>query len=458
MCERPHRLPAMPARQLPSRRRLPRPARGTEPPRRRRSAVTGPTGSKPDRPPHVPSAYADGRRLAARIDPAMTDLYIRHLSTADPPADRAVAAIAHLPDAEIASLVEAGLSGDDARLRAAPAALRDYFAAVPTTPPSWWDPDLVRAARTAFHGDAEIFMEAFFAATLRIAATRVSKSVASTGAVPSSHGVNRIRHSSHHLVETMLPGSLAAHADGWKICVHVRLVHAATRRLLLARSGWDPAEHGAPICAAHLALASANYSAGLLDYVALLGIPVDAASRRGFIQIWHYVSTLLGIPDALLFDGDEAHMRLYRRIAEHCEPRPDADAAAVANSVVRILPDLLGQTDPRIRAATVRRTYRLMRALLGRETADCLGFPDYRIACRLSLRRARQRLRALVHRLHPPTREAARSRNLALLLEYAVLPSLSWRLPPIAPPPGCADREPSAVDTDPCRPDAETPR
>ena len=400
--------------------------------------------SRPDRPPGVPSAYANGRRIAARIDPAMTDLYIRHLSTADPAADRAVGAISHLSEAEIAPLVDAGLSGDDARLRAAPEPLRDYFAAVPTTSPPWWDPDLVRAARESFHGDAEVFMEAFFAATLRIAATRVSKSVASTGAVPSSHGVDRIRHSSHHLVETMLPGSLAAHRDGWKICVHVRLVHAATRRLLLARSGWDPDEHGAPICAAHLALASANYSAGLLDYVALLGVPVDAASRQGFIQIWRYVSTLLGVPEELLFDGDEARIRLYRRIAEHCEPRPGAEAIAVANSVVRILPDLLGQTDPRIRAATVRRTYRLMRALLGETTADFLDFPQHRIPCSLSLRRARQRLRALVHRLHPPAREAVRSRNLALLLEYAVLPSLSYRLPPIAPAAAPADRDPFA--------------
>ena len=416
--------------------------------------MTGRGDTKPDRPSRVPSAYADGRRLAARIDPAMTDLYIRHLSTADPPADRAVAAISHLPEAEITTLVDAGLSGDDAALRAAPAPLRDYFAAIPATPPPWWDPDLVRAARASFHGNAEIFMEAFFAATLRIAATRISKSVASTGAVPSSHGVDRIRHSSHHLVETMLPGSLAAHADGWKICVHVRLVHAATRRLLLARSGWHPDEHGAPICAAHLALASANYSAGLLDYAALLGVPVDPGPRQGFIQIWRYVSTLLGVPDELLFHGDEARLRHYRRIAEYCEPRPGAEAIAVANSVVRILPDLLGQTDPRIRAATVRKTYRLMRALLGDTTADFLDFPRHRIPCSLSLRRARQRLRTLVHRLHPPSREAVRSRSLALLLEHAVLPGLSYRLPPIAPAAGRADREPSVFDTEPSRPRA----
>ena len=363
----------------------------------------------------------------------MTDLYIRHLSTADPLADRAVASLSHLPDDAIAALVTAGLSGDTVELGTAPQPLREFFAAIPTSPPPWWRPELALAARASFHANADVFMEAFFAATLRIAATRVSKSVASTGAVPSGEGVDRIRHSSHHLFEIMLPGSLAARRDGWKMCVHIRLVHAATRRLIQQRAHWNPAEHGKPISAAHLALASANYSAGLLQYVTQLGVPLDRDTRRGFVQIWRYVATLLGTPEALLFDGDEARILLFREIAERSEPRSDADAIAVTNSVVRVLPDLLGQTDPRARAATVRRTYRLTRALLGRQTADLLKFPNHRIPYSLRLRRANQRFRAIRHRLHPASRSATRSRHLALLLQYAVLPHLSYRLPPIVP-------------------------
>ena len=231
----------------------------------------------------------------------------------------------------------------------------------------------------------------------------------------------------------MLPGSLAAHRDGWKICVHIRLVHAATRRLLLQRSGWDTAKHGTPISMAHLALASSNYSAGLLQYVRLLGVPVDERSRRGFTQIWRYVGTLLGTPDALLFEGRESDLLRYREIAERAEPRPDVDAIAVANAVVQVLPDLIGQTDPAHRAATISRTYRLTRALLGKETADLLRFPNSRIPYSLVLRRAHQRIRRLRDRLHPPSRAKTQARHLALLLEYAVLPDLAYTLPPIAP-------------------------
>ena len=363
----------------------------------------------------------------------MTDLYIRNLSTADPLADNAVAALSHLPPTSVASLVRAGLSGDRLRLRTAPQPLRDFFTATPTAPPPWWDQELARAARQSFHANADVFMEAFFTATLRIAATRISKPVASTGTLSSSLSVHRIRHSSHHLFEIMLPGSLAAHRDGWKICVHIRLVHAATRRLILLHSNWNTEEHGTPISAAHLALASANYSAGLLQYTRLLGVPVDERSRQGFMQIWRYVGTLLGTPEALLFEGREIELLRYREIAERAEPRSDADAIAVTNAVVQVLPDLIGQRDPALRAATISRTYRLTRALLGRETADLLRFPNSRIPYSLVLRRAHQRIRRIRDRLHPASRAKTQARHLALLLEYAVLPNLAYTLPPIAP-------------------------
>ena len=383
----------------------------------------------------TPSAYLEGEAVAARIDASMTALYVKHLSIADPLADRAVASLSRFRDAAIAPYVAAGLDGDTYQLRAAPQPLRDFFAATPTVPPGWWDPELALRAQESFHADASVFMEAFFAATLRIAATRISKSVASTGAVASSLGVHRIRHSSHHLFEIMVPGSLAAHRDGWKICVHIRLVHAATRRLILQRSSWDTAEHGTPISAAHLALASANYSAGLLKYVHLLGVPLHERSRRGFMQIWRYVATLLGTPDALLFEGRETDLLRYREIAERAEPRSDADAIAVTNAVVRVLPDLIGQTDPAVRTTTIKQTYRLTRALLGKQTADLLSFPDSRIPYSLGMRRAAQRLRRLRHRLHPASRTRDRARHLALLLEYAVLPHLTYLLPSLTPAP-----------------------
>ena len=403
-----------------------------------------PRQPSPQPSPHVPSAYIDGHATAQRIDPTMSALYIRHLSVADPLADRAIASLTAIPDTAISAYIAAGLDGDPAELRAAPQPIRDFFAAIPTVPPSWWDPDLAIAAQESFHADANVFMEAFFAATLRIAATRISKSVASTGAVSSTLGVHRIRHSAHHLFEIMLPGSLAAHRDGWKICVHIRLVHAATRRLILQHSNWNIAEHGLPISAAHLALATANYAPGLLRYANLLGVPLQEQSRQGFVQIWRYVATLLGTPAPLLFEGRETDLIRYREIAELTEPRSDADAIAVTNAVVQILPDLIGQTDPTVRAATIKRTYRLTRALLGKHTADLLRFPSSRVPYSLPLRRATQRLRRLRNLLHPPSQAKTQARHLALLLEYAVLPNLAYSLPPIA----SAPRDPPLTTSD----------
>ena len=59
----------------------------------------------------------------------------------------------------------------------------------------------------------------------------------------------------------MLPDALKRQGDGWKLSVRIRLVHARVRRLIRTSGDWDEAVYGAPLSAAHLALASANFSA-----------------------------------------------------------------------------------------------------------------------------------------------------------------------------------------------------
>ena len=79
-----------------------------------------------------------------------------------------------------------------------------------------------------------------------------------------------------------------------------------------------------------------------------LGAAGNPEERRAFIQIWRYAS-LLGTPDDLLFDGDEAQTReLFYRIARICEPPPSPES--IANALVNARPDIAGMP-PRQRAA-----------------------------------------------------------------------------------------------------------
>ena len=132
--------------------------------------------------------------------------------------------------------------------------------------------------------------------------------------------------------------------------------------------------------AAHMALASANFSAMMLRQAARLGAHLDDEARASFMQIWRYASWLIGTPEALLFDGDEAKTAEFHRIARLCEAPPNRESVVIANTLVNALPLIPGLTNLAAQRSMLTHTYRLSRALLGDELADQLKFPWYRTA------------------------------------------------------------------------------
>jgi len=80
------------------------------------------------------------------------------------------------------------------------------------------------------------------------------------------------------------------------------------------------------------------------------GAAGNPEERRAFMQIRRYASLLIGTPDDLLFDGDEAQTRELCRIARICEPPPSPESVAIANALVNARPDIAGMP-PRQRAA-----------------------------------------------------------------------------------------------------------
>ncbi len=377
----------------------------------------------------IPSAYRPGYEKARAIDPALAEAYIAHTVLDDPPADAAVAALAGVDRAEAARRIAAGVDGDREALARAPEPLRDFFDGIEPGPPPWFDPDLAIAGRRTFHAYSDLFIPAFFVVTLRNAATLISKAFYATGRVRSEHGFRRIRQNTRHFIEIMMPQSMEDRRDGWKLSIRIRLVHAQVRRLIRQSGEWDESVHGAPLSAAHMGLSSANFSATMLSETARLGARLDADARRGFMQIWRYASLLIGTPEALLFEGDEARTSELYRIGRVCEPPPGEEAGAIARTLVEALPDIAGKTDPAARRAMVEHAYRVSRALLGDELADGLGFPRQRTAGLLVWMRGRQRMVNAARRIAPGVAARWRGDNFAFLLTASVLDDLSYRVP-----------------------------
>ena len=100
--------------------------------------------------PTCPSAHANGYEEARRLDGAVADNYVRHTTIGDPELDPVMEELALLPPSEMHRFVRAGVERDDeATLRRAPRALRDFFDNARV--PDWVDFGAFKPGQRAFH-------------------------------------------------------------------------------------------------------------------------------------------------------------------------------------------------------------------------------------------------------------------------------------------------------------------
>ena len=376
----------------------------------------------------IPSAYQAGYEKASALNPDLAAKYIEHTVRDDPVADAVIESLAPFDHGQVHRFIKAGMDQNAELLAKAPRVLRDFFEEL-ETPPAWFDRDAVLPGHQAFHDYSDLFIPAFFVATLQNATSLISKAFYTTGRVLSGYGPRRIRQNTWHFIEIMLPGSLERQSDGWKQSVRIRLVHAQVRRLIRSSGNWDESVYGVPLSAAHMALASANFSATILRYARTLGAQMDDRARNGFMQIWRYASTLIGTPEEFLFEGDEAKTNELSQLAHICEPPPGEESAAITNALVQALPDIAGKIGPKDRQAMVDHTYRVARALLGDELANQLSFPRQPTAGLLTYMRLQSRAYRAFHRMAPNVAQKWRKKNFVFLLKASMPDDLSYQLP-----------------------------
>ena len=379
----------------------------------------------------IPVAYEPGYEKARASNPELADKYIEHTLIGDPEADALVNAIAVADQEQQAEFIRAGMDEDEETLRAAPQEVREFFDRI-STPPEWFDPEVVYAGCRKFHAYSDLFLTAFVTDIIvRGFTTLISQSFFITGRL-TDRGVRRLRQNIRHLLEIMLPGGLERHGEGWKLSVRIRLVHARVRQQLLVSEDWDQEAHGMPLSAAHIALASCNFSGMMLRAAGRIGARLNGEERDSFMQIWRYTAWLMGVPDALIF-RDEAEAREIFRVGYMCEPPFGVEAIAMANSVINSAPLVIGIEDKDERKALLSYGYRLSRALLGDELADQLMFPKSRTTGALVYLRMRRRIQEIIEALRGPRQRAKglRTQNFMTMLDISVLDEegISYRLP-----------------------------
>ena len=328
--------------------------------------------------PSVPSSYADGYQAARAIDREFADRYIRHTLVGDPVADEVVAELAERrSSAEVHATIARTLQNHEDLPKDIPECLRGFMAELPD-PPEWFDMDLYRAATRGFFRNSDMVLGALVGgAIIEGFSTLISKSFRVRGRI-LDNGVRRLKQNLLQLLEQYMPGGILPGGDGWRLSIRIRLVHAASRRLLTEAGEWDEPAHGRPLSAAHMLLGAAAFSARLMQHVQTLGGDFSAEEREGYVHVWRYTGSLLGIPEAIMFRDFASSIHAFR-LGRICEPPPDDDAIIMANSIVNSAPIVLGIREPKARRAMAAYMYQVSRELIGDDLADRLRYPDSRL-------------------------------------------------------------------------------
>ena len=378
----------------------------------------------------VPSLYAPGYEKARTIDPELAAEYVTQMWAGDPLVDAVDADLRSLDRRESTRLIQAAFEQRDNVLRDAPRSLQDFIHEVATVPP-WYDRATAAHGCRVFLRNSEQFLAAFAAGSIVEGfSTRISKSFAITGRMIDD-GVRRLKQNLRHLLDIFLPRGVEPSGDGWKLTLRIRLVHARARALIGGSDEWDHDAWGSPVSAAHVALATAAFSARLLQFAEMLGARINSdEDREAFMAVWTYDGWVMGVPDELIRHSQAEWLRLYE-VGSMCEPPPDIDAIALANCIINSAPVVIGMTEPRERADYARYAYRISRELIGDERADQLNFPPGNRFPTLPWLRAQEHLKRRLGKFLPLMRTTRRRRSFTHLLGLTDLgeAGISYRLP-----------------------------
>ncbi len=178
----------------------------------------------------------------------------------------------------------------------------------------------------------------------------------------------RLAETATFVVATHRPGGALPGGEGWRLALHVRVMHAQVRRRLLRSGRWDPA-WGAPLNQHDLAGTLLLFSIVWVEATRRLGWRISRAEAEDHLALWRLVGGWMGVaPDLLPRDEPDA-LDLIALI-EAAEDPPDDDARAL----VRALLDA-GPVGP-ARSARLAFAEALVRHVQGPERGSTLGLRD----------------------------------------------------------------------------------
>src|SRR6185503_425445 len=319
----------------------------------------------------LPTAYSNLENARGKHG-ARADQYVNLLWRTDPLAEAVIEAFAPLPEVEWQAMLNRALDHGIDAVPQAPAALRALFAQLDRVP-FWVDPEQCNLGGATFLRCRLGFLVlAMHALPLIYSWPAGNKPLALSGHLVH-RASQRLKDTTRYVFAISQPDGLARFAEGFKMTVRVRLIHAQVRKLLMQSGQWRADDWGAPINQCHMAGTNLLFSVGVLDGLTRIGYRFTSAEREALIHLWRYAGALLGIENELLVAGEWEGHRLLDLIFTF-EPKPDDDSRALVHALMETAFEYLRGFRAG-RPCSMNLCFGMARALIGNERADALELP-----------------------------------------------------------------------------------
>ena len=171
------------------------------------------------------------------------------------------------------------------------------------------------------------------------------------------------------------PGGLLPGAEGFRITLRVRLIHAQVRRLIGERGSWRRELWGEPINQHDMLGTILLFAHAWLDGVEAMGISVTAEEAEDYVHLWRVAGHIIGVEHELL-PATRAEGQRMGDIIAATQDVPDDDARRLVKA---FLTHPIDDNAPRKERRAVERRMQAyagaVRGLLGDELADQLALP-----------------------------------------------------------------------------------
>jgi hypothetical protein len=179
----------------------------------------------------------------------------------------------------------------------------------------------------------------------------------------------RVAETARFVTAVCAPGGMQPGAEGWRITLHVRLMHAQVRRLLWASGRWDRARWAEPINQHDMLATMLLFSEVYIEGLRVFGFSITDEEAEDWIHLWRLVGWLMGTEMSLL-PTDYAEASTLRELIQQTQGPPDVDSRALAAALLGMSEDVKPISVAALRQGMARG---LSRMLIGSEVADSLG-------------------------------------------------------------------------------------